>query len=344
MLQRLVKKTLYIGFFAFIIGNFNSLAGIVFESFSGLGLQAGGSGLSGAELLQPGRVAQLVEVDVAQEDGLLLACEPAEVETRIGIIGGVVLEPLLQPGRQFILISIGHLAGLLDQRRAIGREVFRIEIRQQRRIVRAVRAGAGLHQDRGARPCVAGDDRADAHDRALVAKIQVAPGDHVERAGAGDPHLRIEDVAAGRQQRDVGLAHVEDRAGQQVTVQQFVAEVHDVAAGANMGGLGGAGHPQCTPVVPGVSEQHAGQVAGCRVDADRIGVVGMKRGMVLVIGNNEESRARLERIGNIVRTGRLAGHQPAGRAKKPIDPVPEEQGAGIGMDRTARQQFQLPVR
>ncbi len=59
VLQRLVKKTLYIGFFAFIIGNFNSLANIVFESFSGLGLQAGGGSLSGAELLQPGRVAQV---------------------------------------------------------------------------------------------------------------------------------------------------------------------------------------------------------------------------------------------------------------------------------------------
>ncbi|MCW0983634.1 P-type conjugative transfer protein TrbL [Agrobacterium sp. BT-220-3] len=59
VLQRLVKKTLYIGFFAFIIGNFNRLAGIVFESFSGLGLKAGGSGLSASELLQPGRVAQV---------------------------------------------------------------------------------------------------------------------------------------------------------------------------------------------------------------------------------------------------------------------------------------------
>ncbi|EKF61520.1 conjugal transfer protein TrbL [Agrobacterium albertimagni AOL15] len=59
VLQRLVKKTLYIGFFAFIIGNFNRLAGIVFESFSGLGLKAGGNSLSATELLQPGRVAQV---------------------------------------------------------------------------------------------------------------------------------------------------------------------------------------------------------------------------------------------------------------------------------------------
>jgi len=59
VLQRLIKKTLYIGFFAFIIGNFNRLANVVFESFSGLGLKASGSSLSGAELLQPGRVAQV---------------------------------------------------------------------------------------------------------------------------------------------------------------------------------------------------------------------------------------------------------------------------------------------
>ncbi|MER9183468.1 P-type conjugative transfer protein TrbL [Mesorhizobium sp. M0767] len=59
VLHRLMKKTLYIGFFAFIIGNFNRLAGIVFESISGLGLKAGGSALSGAALLQPGRVAQV---------------------------------------------------------------------------------------------------------------------------------------------------------------------------------------------------------------------------------------------------------------------------------------------
>ncbi|MFT4003842.1 MAG: P-type conjugative transfer protein TrbL [Rhizobium sp.] len=59
IIQRLVKKTLYIGFFAYIIGNFNKLAGIVYESFSGLGLKAGGSSLSASTLLQPGRVAQV---------------------------------------------------------------------------------------------------------------------------------------------------------------------------------------------------------------------------------------------------------------------------------------------
>jgi type IV secretion system protein TrbL len=59
ILARLVKKTLFVGIFAYIIGNWNSLARIVFESFSGLGLKASGTGFTAAELLQPGRVAQV---------------------------------------------------------------------------------------------------------------------------------------------------------------------------------------------------------------------------------------------------------------------------------------------
>ncbi|PZU44398.1 MAG: P-type conjugative transfer protein TrbL [Sphingomonas sp.] len=57
VIQRLVKKTLYIGAFAFIIGNFQSLATIVFESFAGLGLKASGDALSLAEFMKPGSVA-----------------------------------------------------------------------------------------------------------------------------------------------------------------------------------------------------------------------------------------------------------------------------------------------
>jgi len=57
VLSKLLKKILYVGAFAFIIGNFNSLAGIIFNSFSGLGLVASGSSMTQAELLQPGRLA-----------------------------------------------------------------------------------------------------------------------------------------------------------------------------------------------------------------------------------------------------------------------------------------------
>ncbi len=58
VLARLIKKTLYVGFFAFLIGNFSMLAGLIFESFAGLGLQASGGAMSSADFLQPGRLAQ----------------------------------------------------------------------------------------------------------------------------------------------------------------------------------------------------------------------------------------------------------------------------------------------
>ncbi|MGH6707988.1 MAG: P-type conjugative transfer protein TrbL [Bradyrhizobium sp.] len=53
----LAKKVLYVGAFAFIIGNFKSLAEIVFNSFSSIGLKAGGGSLSAADLARPGFVA-----------------------------------------------------------------------------------------------------------------------------------------------------------------------------------------------------------------------------------------------------------------------------------------------
>jgi type IV secretion system protein TrbL len=65
IIARLVKKTLFVGVFAYIIGNWNALARIVFESFAGLGLKASGTGFTAAELLQPGRVAQ-VGLDAAR--------------------------------------------------------------------------------------------------------------------------------------------------------------------------------------------------------------------------------------------------------------------------------------
>lgn len=58
VIGKLVKKVLYVGAFAFIIGNFNNLAGILFRSFAGLGLVASGSSMTQAQLLQPGRLAQ----------------------------------------------------------------------------------------------------------------------------------------------------------------------------------------------------------------------------------------------------------------------------------------------
>ena len=58
IIARLVKKTLFVGAFAYIISNWNNLARIVFESFAGLGLKASGTSFSTADLLRPGKVAQ----------------------------------------------------------------------------------------------------------------------------------------------------------------------------------------------------------------------------------------------------------------------------------------------
>lgn len=65
VIAKLIKKTLYVGAFAYIIGNFNTLASIIFRSFAGLGLLASGSGMTQAQLLEPGRLAA-VGVTAAQ--------------------------------------------------------------------------------------------------------------------------------------------------------------------------------------------------------------------------------------------------------------------------------------
>jgi len=59
IIARLVKKILFVGVFAYLIGNWNSLARIVFESFAKLGLKASGTSLSSADFLRPGRIAQV---------------------------------------------------------------------------------------------------------------------------------------------------------------------------------------------------------------------------------------------------------------------------------------------
>jgi len=57
VVARLIKKVLYVGAFAYIINNFHTLATLIFNSFSQLGLTASGSGMSAADLLRPGKLA-----------------------------------------------------------------------------------------------------------------------------------------------------------------------------------------------------------------------------------------------------------------------------------------------
>jgi type IV secretion system protein TrbL len=54
---KLIKKVLYVGAFAFILNNFQSLATMVHHSFAQLGINASGGTLSPGDLLKPGRLA-----------------------------------------------------------------------------------------------------------------------------------------------------------------------------------------------------------------------------------------------------------------------------------------------
>ncbi len=57
VLAQLIRKVLYIGFFALLLNNFKGLADIVFQSFAGLGLKASGASMTAADLMRPGFVA-----------------------------------------------------------------------------------------------------------------------------------------------------------------------------------------------------------------------------------------------------------------------------------------------
>jgi len=59
VIGKFLKKVMYVGVFALIITNFSVLANIIFNSFGGLGLQATSSGLSHADLLKPGFIADV---------------------------------------------------------------------------------------------------------------------------------------------------------------------------------------------------------------------------------------------------------------------------------------------
>jgi type IV secretion system protein TrbL len=61
----LLKKVLYVGFFAYLIGNFSLLANIVFDSFAELGVTAGGGTMTADDLLRPGFIAS-VGLDAGQ--------------------------------------------------------------------------------------------------------------------------------------------------------------------------------------------------------------------------------------------------------------------------------------
>ena len=57
IMPSLIKKVLYIGAFAFILNNFQTLSTIIFQSFAGLGLNATNTSLTINDLMRPGFIA-----------------------------------------------------------------------------------------------------------------------------------------------------------------------------------------------------------------------------------------------------------------------------------------------
>lgn len=57
VIAKFLKKILYVGVFALILNSFQTLSDIIFRSFAGLGLTAGGSAITADDLLRPGRLA-----------------------------------------------------------------------------------------------------------------------------------------------------------------------------------------------------------------------------------------------------------------------------------------------
>ena len=57
IIGRFLRKILYVGAFALILNSFSTLANIIFKSFAGLGLTAGGGGMTADDLLKPGKLA-----------------------------------------------------------------------------------------------------------------------------------------------------------------------------------------------------------------------------------------------------------------------------------------------
>lgn len=57
VIAKFLKKVLYVGFFALVLGNFAFLADVIFRSFAQLGLNATGDTLQASDILRPGFVA-----------------------------------------------------------------------------------------------------------------------------------------------------------------------------------------------------------------------------------------------------------------------------------------------
>ena len=101
----LIKKVLYVGFFAFLLGNFAVLSQIIFDSFAGLGLKAGSSLITAEDLMRPGYIA-----GVGYGAALPLLEEASEMMGPIAFFENFILIAVLLIAWVVILIAFFVLA------------------------------------------------------------------------------------------------------------------------------------------------------------------------------------------------------------------------------------------
>jgi type IV secretion system protein TrbL len=101
----LIKKVLYVGFFAFLLGNFAGLSQIIFDSFAGLGLKAGSSLITAEDLMRPGYIA-----GVGYGAALPLLEEAGEMMGPIAFFENFILIAVLLIAWAVILIAFFVLA------------------------------------------------------------------------------------------------------------------------------------------------------------------------------------------------------------------------------------------
>ena len=108
-----MKKTLFVGVFAYIIGNWNTLARIVFDSFAGLGLVATGGTISAGELLQPGRIAQVgleagqpILASIAELSGFVAILVPFGLFNKTAFMAERVLGLVISSGVKVLVLAV----------------------------------------------------------------------------------------------------------------------------------------------------------------------------------------------------------------------------------------------
>ena len=105
VISGLLKKVLYVGFFAFLLGNFSFLSSVIFESFAELGIKGGSGTLAAADLMRPGFIA-----GVGFEAALPLLQEIGEMLGPIGFFENFVLIAVMLIAWAVILIAFFVLA------------------------------------------------------------------------------------------------------------------------------------------------------------------------------------------------------------------------------------------